>query len=134
MNAARVVHPLPPANFEDVRVFDSPERMWVRSRRGSKEYLVDLNGYGFNGVCSCPDFKNHFEKYLSRGFSAEQVWESGVLTPPTEEPTLRPYQLGVNDALRCFHICRAISFHSAAYARATHAAKEAQAARPGRPA
>lgn len=90
-----------PADLSDVEPFDNSFRWWVRSRTNSKRrYLVDLSLYKNNGKCACPDFLNHFEKYLARGFTPAQVLEAG-------EIELRDYQLGIDDVLRCWHICRA---------------------------
>jgi len=57
-------------------------RFLVASRSGGEPYLVDLEGYWFNGWCGCMAFATKCEPRLSRG----------------EKPAAR---------LRCWHINRA---------------------------
>ena len=99
--------PPAPADLSDVRPAENSLRWWVRSRTSKKEYLVDMGNYAGNGKCSCPDFEKHFEKFLARGVSPEQAVREGWVK-------MRPYQMGEDDGLRCWHLCRArskVSFH-----------------------
>lgn len=115
-----------PADFSDVEAFDNSFRWWVRSRTNpGKRWLTDLSNYGGHGRCSCPDFEKHFEKFLSRGFTPQQVFEAGQVQ-------LRPYHLGVNDALSCWHLCRARQKLAHAFVQTLKAAQAAQAASPRR--
>jgi hypothetical protein len=111
-----------PADLSDVEPYDNSFRWWVRSRTNPKKrYLCDLSSYRNNGRCSCEDFQKRFEKYLTRGHDAAAAWEAGVLGSE-----LRPYQLGINDALRCWHLCRAIQKQSLCFCETLQAANEAQ--------
>lgn len=113
--------PPAPADLSDVESFDNSFRWWVRSRTSRKRYLVDTSLYNHNGKCACPDFLKHFEKYLARGHDAATVFATGVLGPK-----LRPYQLGVDDALRCWHICRAQKKIVSCFSKAVQDANDAQ--------
>ncbi len=127
MPLPRVAHDPAPADFSDVRPGDCATRWWVRSRRGTKEYLVDIAAYGYSGQCTCKDFATRFEKFLSRNVSPTQVWEERWLWEGDEERNLRPYQLGIDDLLRCWHICRARSRYATGFAEAADQAMKAQA-------
>lgn len=81
------------------KVYDNALRFMVESRTTpGKEYLVDLGAYNGQGRCVCRDFEIHFEPYLRRGFTPEQVWAAGKIKK------LRPYQFGPRDCLSCFHL------------------------------
>lgn len=109
-----------PADFSDVTAFDNSFRWWVLSRTNPKKrYLCDVSSYKGNGRCSCPDFLNHFEKFLARGFDAKTVFEANQVE-------LREYHLGIDDALRCWHLCRARSRLATAFCSTLTAANEAQ--------
>lgn len=123
MSTVRKPHLPAPADFSDVTAFDNSFRWWVRSRTNPKKrYLCDVSSYKGNGRCSCPDFVNHFQKFLDRGFDAKTVWEAGQLGEG-----LRDYQLGIDDALRCWHLCRARSRLASAFCDTLTAANAAQA-------
>lgn len=119
-----------PADLSDVRAGDCSFRWWVRSRTNPrKEYLVDVSSYGGHGKCTCPDFETRFEKFLARGVTPQEVWDDRWLWEEGEERALRPYQIGVDDVLRCWHLCRARSKVATAFIAAASAAVDAQRSR-----
>jgi hypothetical protein len=110
-----------PGDLSDVEAFDSTFRWWVRSRTNPKKrYLCDLSSYKNNGTCSCEDFKKRFEKFLTRGHDATAAFEAGQVQ-------LRDYMIGVDDALRCWHLCRAQKKLTLCLSEAIQAAAKAQA-------
>ena len=88
-----------PQHPDTAEVYDSALRFTVQSRRRPNEtHLVDLGAYGGEGRCDCKDFATRFEKFLRRGYTAEQVWEEKWITE------LREYQLAPADCLSCWHL------------------------------
>lgn len=85
-----------------VEVYDHPLRFWVRSRKSSRRYLVDLQSYKGHGECDCPDFRKNLEKFLRNGHTPEYAVAMGWVT-------LSPRDLA-EDALRCWHLRKARSF------------------------
>lgn len=123
MSSTRKQHLPAPADFSDVTAFDNSFRWWVLSRTNPKKrYLCDVSSFKHNGACSCEDFKKRFEKFLTRGFTAAQVFGAGQVE-------LRDYMLGIDDCLRCWHLCRARSRLATAFCETLMAANKAQAAR-----
>lgn len=112
-----------PADFSDVRPAENSFRWWVRSRTNPrKEYLADISSYGRNGKCTCKDFEVRFEKFLTRAMTPAEAF---AMFP--QELELRPYMLGVDDILRCWHLCRARSRLADGFIEMTVAAQNAQA-------
>ena len=92
---------VPPKPRPRPEPYDSPLRYWCWSRRDAEaKHLVQFDSYGFNGECSCPDFRFNLEKYLKQGMTGEQVVAQGFVK-------LRPGR-SVHDALRCQHIIDAL--------------------------
>jgi hypothetical protein len=77
--------------------FDHALRWWVCSHSTpGKEYLVQLDSYGFNGECQCKDFAIRLEPLLSRGITPAEALAGELVTAREDR---RP-----EDALRCHHI------------------------------
>lgn len=84
--------------------YDNVLRYWVPSRTTpGKKYLVQLDSYGANGECECPDFRMNFEKLLKQGVTPEQAVARKLVCLKNKRGETRPKW----DALRCFHIIEA---------------------------
>lgn len=99
------------------RTYDHALRWWVPSHTvPGKEYLVELDSYGFNGECQCKDFAVRLEPIVSRGIEPLSALAGGLVE---ERPGKRP-----EDALRCHHIIDAMMESSEQFSRAVVAAEE----------
>jgi hypothetical protein len=80
--------------------------------RAGVKYTVELEHYGFNGACSCPDFRMNLERHLRRGITpAEAVARGLVKLKKRQRPA---------DALRCKHIVDAFMQFAVTAARLVH--------------
>jgi hypothetical protein len=97
--------------------FDHPLRYWVHSySREDREYLVQLDSYGFNGECQCEDFACKFGPLLDRCITPQEALAGELVD---EREGKRP-----EDALRCRHILDAMLTHSEDFSRAIIAAEQ----------
>lgn len=71
------------------------------SEPGKSPYLVELDAYGGNGGCCCPDFTCRFEPILKKGISPSLALEQVLVK---QRPGRHP-----DDVLRCRHILHARS-------------------------
>lgn len=116
---------IPNQPLKKVEVYDSILRWTIPSRSNPNEtYVVDFGCYDGHGLCLCKDFTIHFEKFLKRAMTAEQVHAEGWLDAP-----LRPYQLGPEDCLSCWHLVQGRRKMARHVAQAFSRAERAQGSR-----
>lgn len=83
-------------------LFDSILRWKIPSRHDPKdEHVVELAHFNGHGECQCKDFVTRFGPLLAKGIDPETAYHEGLVEK------LRPYQLGPEDALSCWHLVQA---------------------------
>lgn len=116
---------IPADTGDEPVVYDNALRWLVQSRSpGEPAYLVDLSHFDGHGVCCCRDFDVRFRPKLEEGLTPKAAYER---RPVAEK--LRPYQLGPEDYLSCYHLMRARGAFARATARAISHAEKSQGAR-----
>lgn len=101
------------------RTYDHALRWHVPSRTVvGKDYLVELDAYGFNGECQCKNFNIECRPLLERGISPAEAVKGGLVP---DRPEKR-----VEDALRCHHILDAFVELGEEFARVVVAAEKMQ--------
>lgn len=93
---------IPNQPLAEVSIYNSILSWTIPSRsKGGESHLVDLASYNGHGRCDCTDFATRFEPILSKGIEPEAAYKEGLVAK------LRPYHLGEEDALSCYHIVQA---------------------------